>query len=118
MKCLLDDADDSDAFGRALAILISEESEENYCATWLIDCEHTLWAAAQWAAENSAGDFEWGMGHVKRRTLATMLELAERSGSWVRWTTVGDGEGVRAVPLPEWCALHAEWVRRHRALST
>lgn len=107
LRCLLDGNDEGSlAFQSALANLISNLSEDYWCAGWLSDCEHTLWDAA-----TRSGDFEWGMGIVPRRSLDTLIGLANESGCWVQWK---DG-GVQAVSLSEWVGIHLKWTRMVRA---
>lgn len=106
LRCLLDgDEEGRRTFPAALAHLISNASEDCWCAGWLTDCEHQLWDAA-----TRSGEFEWGLGVVPRRYLDTLLGLAEASRHWVVWR---DG-GVKSLPLSEWIELHIEWSRMRR----
>lgn len=102
LRCLLDQDDEGAAsMPIALAWLISNASEDCYCAGWLGDCEHYLWDAA-----HGEGAFEWGMGSVPRKTLDAMLELSKECGQWVRWV---EDVGVQPIGLDEWEKLHTEW---------
>lgn len=95
------------SFPIALAHLISNASEDCYCAGWLIDCEHELWEAA-----TKPGDFDWGMGDVPRLTLDTMLGLSAQCRGWVRWV---EDVGAQFIPLTEWLTLHEEWIAARAA---
>ena len=98
------------SFACALAWLISNASEDCYCAGWDSDCEHILWDAA-----HAGGDFDWGMGVVTRRTLDAMLVLSSEMHGWVRYV---DGVGAQFVWMPEWETLHAEWRKRSYTADT
>lgn len=100
------------SFPIALSWLMSNASEDCYCAGWLMGCEHTLWDAA-----HAGGDFDWGQSTVKRRTLDAMLELSEACGLWVHWPDDDrgrPGDGPQTIPIDEWLKLHAEWEAKGR----
>ena len=87
----------------ALAALISEISEECWCAGWLIDCEHSLWSMAQ----EPASDHQWGIGTVEAKDLVKLRALAIRCGGWVTWDE--DYVGERWIAQAEWLPLHEAW---------
>ena len=89
-----------------LAQLISEVSEDCYCAGWLSDCEHTLWDMAN----DPSADLRWGMGEVPRASLRRMLKLAECTDHWVRWDD--QRGGVHPIDLDAWKRKHAAWRAR------
>lgn len=86
-----------------LAHLISDTSEDCYCAGWLHDCEHVLWDMAN----DPNSDLSWGMGIVPRASLDRMLALSMRAGQWVHWDD--ERGGVHAIDLDAWKRKHAAW---------
>ncbi len=92
-----------------LTLLMSEWSEECYCAGWLIDCEHVLWGMVA----HGEARF-WGIDRVPEDAVAKMRALSDEIGGWVAWR---DGEapgfgGLEFVPMVEWLAEHAAWRER------
>ncbi len=93
---------------RALADLMSDLSEECWCAGWLHNTEFDVWAMI-------VGDRDsWGMGLAEAYApeLEAIKDMADRLGVWIVW----DGDPVetdmRAVPLPEWRATYAARVSK------
>lgn len=86
----------------ALAVLMSDVSEEVYCAGWLHDCEYEIWRlihdGGRWAGVE-AGDLA---------LLTVISETAERLDRWIIWSE--DDEGTfEAVPLVDWRARYDAW---------
>jgi hypothetical protein len=79
----------------ALAALMSEISEEYFCAGWLVGLERSLWPML------SGGDRSFGLGEVTEREVAELKRLHEKAGGW--WTDGGDV----FVTTAEWTALLA-----------
>jgi hypothetical protein len=75
----------------ALERLMSEISEECYCAGWLIGLEETLWRFMEAGVE-----VQWGIGTVTAVELGRLRRLHEKCGGW--W------EHERFVPTAEWLA--------------
>lgn len=78
---------------RALAALMSEISEECYCAGWMSGLEFSLWAMVQ------GGDRSYGMSEPSESEVAQLRALSERCGGWIRWE---EDVGEVFVPLHEW----------------
>ena len=93
-----------------LVDLLSDISEDCYCAGWLLDCEHEIWEMV--AAPGPAADYRWGMAQVTAVALERLRVLSAACGGWVRWRD-RDRErtgGPVFVPLAEWTERHARWV--------
>jgi hypothetical protein len=83
----------------ALYMLMSDISEECYCAGWLIDNEFRLWSAVA----DPADDRQYGMGEIEPEQIAKLKELSELVGGWIVWK-----DGAQFVPMQEWLAMYAE----------
>lgn len=94
---------DERAPAEQLVALMSELSEDCYCAGWLHDCEHTLWGMIA-----HGDDLRWGIGAVIPGALATLKRLAGEIGGWPVWDR---GSGIRVAPMAEWLPMHAAWRR-------
>jgi hypothetical protein len=66
---------------RLLARLMSDLSEDYWCAGWLTGCEYALWADL--TGTDVLGEKGWGLEESDREELAVAQELA---GGWVRWS--------------------------------
>jgi hypothetical protein len=78
-----------------LAVLMSEISEECYCAGWLIGNEFRLWHAIT----DTTDDLQYGMGEITREQVEQLRTLSAMCGGWVAWD---DKDGAVFVPLAEW----------------
>lgn len=90
----------------SLAFLMSELSEEHYCASWLSDCEHELWGML--TEPNRA--HRWGMGEIESASLRELQRLSDACGGWIRWRSAGGGEWF--IPIAEWTERHAAYERK------
>ena len=95
----------SDAPSR-LATAMSELSEEQYCAGWLIDTEFYVWAML-------VGDapLDWGFGAVEPSAIEEIRALSEEANGWVVWRgKVERDAGTVFVPMAEWLPMYeARW---------
>jgi hypothetical protein len=82
----------------ALAELMSDISEECYCAGWMMGLEYALWDMVL------GGSRRYGQSEASEEQVAEMRRLSERAGGWVRWQ---DDVGEVFVPLDEWVAEYA-----------
>jgi hypothetical protein len=82
----------------ALAEYMSDISEDNYCAGWLIDLEHTLWDAVM------AGPSRFGMGDITAENIAELRRLSNDAGGWIVYVS---GKGETFVPMAEWLEIHS-----------
>lgn len=98
---------DRDAAG-SLAVLMSEISEDHYCASWLVDLEFILWGMLQ------GGDRGFGFSDVAEEEIAALRRLSEKCGGWLAWREEAGGEMF--VTLDEWAPQYAakvtEWERQ------
>lgn len=89
-------ANDKDA-AQMLRKLMSDISEEHYCAGWLGGLEYDLWAML-----NGTRGYEYGNGEVAEFMIDELQRLSEKSGGW--W--VCDNEiGNKFVTIEEWLEL-------------
>lgn len=86
--------------------LMSEISEDCYCAGWMAGLEHTLW---DFVRQGEAVD--WGMGRITIEQLDTLRLLAAGAGGWFVYE-----EGRAFVPMADWLQRHAEQVVRNKAM--
>jgi hypothetical protein len=83
--------------------LMSDISEECYCATWLIDCEFELWEMLE------TGPRKWGVGEVTAEQIVELKSLHHRCAGWVMFQ---DGVGEVFVDKREWKGILAEYNRK------
>ncbi len=88
----------------ALASLMSEISEDCWCASWLTGLGFSLWERTQYG-----GPSAWGQGEVNASHLNRLLDLAVKAGGWWHWPQVYDGLSyigeLTFYALDEWAAL-------------
>ena len=90
---------DPDAAER-LRSLMSDLSEDCWCAEWLDGCETALWA---FVTEGPGG---WGLGTVDQRGVDELRDLSDKAGGWWVWNDALDGNVF--VPRAEWLARYAD----------
>lgn len=78
----------------SLRDLMSDISEDCYCAGWLTGLEFTLWAMTQ------GGTREFGMGAVTQQEIDRLKTLSERAGGW--WYFDDDSGQELFATLDEW----------------
>lgn len=105
-KAVLDQYE-ATAVAEALGVVMSEISEECYCAGWLSGLEYILWRFVV----NGPGSF--GQGEVDAAAVARLKHLSEVCGGWMVWDEVA---WRRFVPMSEWLVMFGEHEAR-RALS-
>lgn len=88
----------------SLCELLEAISEDCYCAGWLDDVEHSVWAML-----GSKEPVEFGMGSVSLAGLARAKELSKSIGGWARYD-----QGPSPVPMAEWLERHAQWEQARR----
>lgn len=94
---------------RRLYELMSEISEDCYCARWMNGNEFALWDAI------TTGDLRYGMGEMDRDQLAQVAALSVKTGKWIIWCDDHDGLdphdpsewGPYAITLKEWAGRRA-----------
>ncbi|HEV2719660.1 MAG TPA: hypothetical protein VG323_06550 [Thermoanaerobaculia bacterium] len=83
---------------RALARLMSEISEDAYCAGWLSGLEYELWQIV------IDGHGQFGFGALSETDIQDLRELSDACGGWI----IYDGERQQTfVPLAEWQSMFA-----------
>jgi hypothetical protein len=95
-----------DALRAHLRHLMSDISEDYYCAGWLGGLEFTLWKAA------TEGPISFGAGVIPAATCLQLAQLADLCGGWWRWSDEAVDEVF--VPMEEWLAMY----REHREQET
>jgi hypothetical protein len=86
----------------SLAQLMSDISEDCYCASWLIGTEFTLWQFAQ------GGHGDWGFFEVTSEQATELRELSAKAGGWVAWPSQALDDGLIFVPAEAWTEMFAE----------
>lgn len=84
------DAEYRDAAARALACFISDVSEDEHFAGWLMGIEFDAWAAT----DSGEPKHEWTAPRI-----ATLRALSALAGGWVRWNDDHSGNDSNAVDL-------------------
>lgn len=92
----------------ALEVLMSNWSEENYCAGWLIGLEYLLWekisALPELDETLTADTFLSDELYMKNLDLYAIKYISKQFGFWLRW----DKElGVLPVQIHEWEKMYA-----------
>lgn len=78
-----------------LAAAMSDISETQYCASWLIDNEFNVWALVREMIPN-----HYGLSPVEQSKLDRVWELHQKTDGWVIW--VGDEELAQfGIVVPE-----------------
>ena len=95
--------DDLGVLQRALADVMSEISENTYCAGWMSDLEFELWEALNRADGTDVG-YRLTAGEIER-----LRQLSEMCGGWIVWKS---GRCQTFVPFTEWKSRFAAWSSR------
>lgn len=109
---------------RALYQLMSDISEECYCAGWMTGNEYTLWEMVT----NQGAERRYGMGEVEAQQIDDLRTIAAEVGGWIRWRDDDEDKslppedwGPVFTPMAEWLAMYerrmAEWSRLSEALA-
>jgi hypothetical protein len=80
--------------------LMSDVSEDHYCAGWMSGLEYDLWGMVR------GGPRHYGMGDVEPETVAELRQLSDDCGGWHTHD--------RLVPLDEWRREYERWEQRHQ----
>jgi hypothetical protein len=96
-----------------LPLMISDMSEDLWCASWLVDCEYDLWARVEQYRRTGACD-PWGLGSSDAVTSAIAL-LSEASAATGTWA-VDTKDGARTVSVDTWLAEY--WPKAPRGALT
>lgn len=82
--------------------LMSDFSEELWCAGWLEGCEYLFW---HWL---TAGD-----GRSEWLEIAAMKQVSDEIGGWAHWPEDSHGIPVGGspvfVPMAEWLEIYQNW---------
>ena len=76
--------------------IMSDISEEHYCASWLIGLEHSLWQAAL----GTDNDWRYGLGRIEPASLEMLRALSKELNGWQTFE--------RFVPMDEWLKIYDE----------
>ena len=76
---------------RALYELMSEISEDCWCAGWMMGNEFALWDAIV------TGDRTYGMSFMDENLLASVKALSDQIGGWIEWR-----DDEQGLPVGEW----------------
>lgn len=78
--------------------LMSDISEDCYCAGWLIGNEYRLWNAIT----DPNDDRRYGMSEIAEDDIARLRELSAHAGGWWMWEDKDDSPGAMFIALAEW----------------
>ena len=78
-----------------LAELMSDISEDHYCAGWLIDLEYSLWSIVTGDSANT-----FGFGAIERWKIKRLKALSAATGGWIERQR--DAEHETFVPMEIW----------------
>jgi hypothetical protein len=94
---------------RALYKLMSEISEDCYCAGWVHGNEYTLWKMVA----DPAASRMYGQDSVTDEQLADLRAIAAETGGWIRWCNDSedlslpvDEQGLVFTSMVEWLAMY------------
>ncbi len=90
---------------RELYEVMSDISEDCYCAGWMLGLEYAIWGALQ------DGDRSYGMSEMDAAQLERCRVLAKELDGWVIWY---DDDKDAELPLDEWGPRFvpmAEWLK-------
>lgn len=94
---------------RALYQLMSDISEDCYCAGWMSDNECTLWTMVA----NPDADRRYGIGEVELQQIEELRAISAEVGGWIRWRNDYDDKnlprsewGPVFVPMEEWLTMY------------
>jgi len=93
--------------------LMSDISEDCWCAGWMSGNEYSLWKMVS----NPVAERNYGFGYVDDDQVAEMKALAERCDGWVIWW---DDDCDPNAPIEEWGARlmpMADWLKRWGAFT-
>lgn len=91
---------------QALLQLMSDISEEFWCAGWMSELEHSLWTAINDDETRRAWRFPSVDAYAE-----TLLKLAGEAGGW--WRSNEEYEQV-FVPTEQWLTLHRAWREKRK----
>ena len=80
---------------RALYQLMSDISEDCYCAGWMSGNEYTLWTMVA----NQDADRRYGLGEVELQQIEELRAISTEVGGWIRWR---DDDDDKSLPPSEW----------------
>ena len=89
-----------------LSMLMSEISEEAYCASWEAGAEYAIWDVVQ----GVSSDFRW-KDSISTDQMIMLRELSAELGGWLVFDESSD-DYVRLAPMEEWKRAY----RVHKAL--
>ena len=93
---------------RALYQLMSDISEEHWCAGWMSDNEYALW---QQVADPKA-DRHYGIQDGEDSNLSDLRSISAEIHGWIRWVDRDEAEakqlecGPCFVPMAEWLRIY------------
>ncbi|WP_294636574.1 hypothetical protein [uncultured Aquabacterium sp.] len=79
---------------RKLYDLMSDISEDCWCAGWMCGNEYAIWDALK------TGDRQYGMMEMDSDLLAEVARLSAKTGGWIVWIDAEDG--IPAERIDEW----------------
>ncbi len=90
-----------------MSMLMSEISEDAYCASWEMGAEYAIWDVVQ----ETSSDWRW-KSSISPDQMIMLRELSAELDGWLVYDESSEN-GVRRVPINEWRRL----CKAHRALA-
>ena len=91
-----------------LADLMSDISEEAYCAGWMANLEHVLWDAVL------NGERKYGKYFITKKDINRLTALCEITNSWIYFDETGE---ETAMPVNQWQEKFKKDVRDNQGLT-
>lgn len=92
---------DLSSIERALADIMSDISEECYCAGWMEHLEYVLWDAV------INGERKYGRELIDAAKIKRLKELSEACGCWIYFDEVSE---ETSMPINAWQKKYSEMV--------
>jgi len=88
---------------QALASLMSNISENSWCAGWMDGLEFRLWQMVQDPEDNL-----YGRAIVSKEKIQILKEISDEISGWIAWS---EKEGKEVfVSMNEWLTNYDEWL--------
>jgi len=86
---------------KLLIDLMSDISEDAYCASWMSKCEYGIWEAIH-------TNGHYGMTVIARDEAMRLRVISRLIGGWVQWEW-GNSDDPVFVPMDEWQRMSELW---------
>ena len=91
--------------------LMSDISEQCYCAAWMHGNEYVLWEMVS----DPDASRSYGQDVVAEEDIDALRMLSSDINGWIRWRddeeSPDDDWGPEFVPMTEWLAMYDRWIK-------